>query len=454
MATDVSSEFDTWIREKNIQFSGVRAAKIPGKGVGCVADGYIEPGDTLIHVPSTAILTVSPSDCFSRNISVHHALAQTLVDRAKEFKPWLDVMPSYEDLEGCMPVLWTEELAQRLPCAARAYLAKQRTKLDRDTQEFMKLPTRRNAETTAPRSEQALKEYKRAWLLVNTRSFYWDYPTSASTSGAGVTGKRDGNGEKPRRKNARTKSGRNGKMKTLERDDCMALCPFIDFFNHEEGAGGDSGAGREIKAAVSFNHMGFVVTANRHYEKGEEIHVTYGSYSNDFLLVEYGFLPPNNPADSIALDEYFSSYMNTDREELLRELDMLGNYTIYTSQPNSTDSKDSSTSPLPCHRTQTALRALLSDVQVPREHIRTYAQTGEDHPDADPEIERRVRRLLGDVLVETLVKEGEMVLKDIGEGKDGPEGLLVQRWREVVGMGRACADGWCREKTGRGRSEE
>ena len=76
-------------------------------------------GDTLIHVPSTALLTVTPSDCFLRDVSVHHALAESLVDRAAELKPWLDVMPSYEDLENCMPVLWNAKLARRLPYAAR-----------------------------------------------------------------------------------------------------------------------------------------------------------------------------------------------------------------------------------------------------------------------------------------------------------------------------------------------
>ena len=40
-------------------------------------------------------------------------------------------------------------------------------------------PTTRNPGTAQPRNDQTLKEYKRAWLLVNTRSFYWDYPTPA-----------------------------------------------------------------------------------------------------------------------------------------------------------------------------------------------------------------------------------------------------------------------------------
>ena len=110
-----------------------------------------------------------------------------------------------------------------------------------------------------------------------------------------------------------------------------------------------------------------------HSEPGEEIHVTYGSYSNDFLLVEctyfYPFLPiptyqhccrlhpamtadakakptfsdgflcTDNPADSTTLDEYFSSYMTRSTEQILREVDMHGLvdllciHLIYTTSP-------------------------------------------------------------------------------------------------------------------------
>lgn len=44
------------------------------------------------------------------------------------------------------------------------------------------------------------------WLLVNTRCFYWDYP------------------HRP--------GGARQAKKRLPRDDCMALCPFVDYFNH------------------------------------------------------------------------------------------------------------------------------------------------------------------------------------------------------------------------------
>ena len=56
-----------------------------------------------------------------------------------------------------------------------------------------------------------------AWLLVNTRSFYWDYPTAASDAS----------------KLAKSKKLSTGSTdKPLPASECMALVPFIDLFNH------------------------------------------------------------------------------------------------------------------------------------------------------------------------------------------------------------------------------
>lgn len=48
------------------------------------------------------------------------------------------------------------------------------------------------------------------WLIVNTRTFYWDYPTTTRTGKQQV------------------------KRRKLAPDDCMALCPFMEYFNHAD----------------------------------------------------------------------------------------------------------------------------------------------------------------------------------------------------------------------------
>jgi len=56
--------------------------------------------------------------------------------------------------------------------------------------------------------------YRYAWMLVNSRSFYWDYPAA-----------------KPEKRQPRGRQ----KPKSLPVNDCMTLCPFMDYFNHSNG---------------------------------------------------------------------------------------------------------------------------------------------------------------------------------------------------------------------------
>jgi len=67
--------------------------------------------------------------------------------------------------------------------------------------------------------------YTYAWLLVNTRCFYWDYPVLG-----GALKERGGAG---------AKRGLDGKVveKKRDRDDCLAMCPVLDYFNHTDGDG-------------------------------------------------------------------------------------------------------------------------------------------------------------------------------------------------------------------------
>jgi hypothetical protein len=87
-----------------------------------------------------------------------------------------------------------------LPPTARDLLAKQKAKFEKDV------------EVVRPRLEGLGEDwrgwYRYYWLIVNTRCFYWVYF----------------------RKYADMK--RRGKR--LGRDECLALVPWGDYFNHEE----------------------------------------------------------------------------------------------------------------------------------------------------------------------------------------------------------------------------
>lgn len=65
------------------------------------------------------------------------------------------------------------------------------------------------------------------------------------------------------------------------------------------------------------------------YEIGDEVFVSYGRHSNDFLLVEYGFILDNNRWDSTSVDHLLMNHLhNTAVEEQLRKAGYLGDYTL------------------------------------------------------------------------------------------------------------------------------
>lgn len=89
-------------------------------------------------------------------------------------------------------------------------LMKQSTKMERDFAAVKDVQVHGDQTTSEPTGVDE-STFKYAWMLVNSRTFYWDYPTAL-----------------PEKRNPRARQ----KSKLLPRDDCMALCPFIDYFNH------------------------------------------------------------------------------------------------------------------------------------------------------------------------------------------------------------------------------
>lgn len=97
-----------------------------------------------------------------------------------------------------------------------AMLQWQKTKFHRDWNDFrsMKLPPRDIGLPEDSGQTTIYEAYAHAWLLINTRSFYWDYPNTESKG------------------SKRAKGKALAPPNDLGTDDCMALVPFIDLFNH------------------------------------------------------------------------------------------------------------------------------------------------------------------------------------------------------------------------------
>jgi hypothetical protein len=285
-----------------------------------VATDHIPKDTEILTVPISALRTKETVHktivaSLPKEVTVHGLLAADLALNAaandSKYSRWQAVVPTVRDMQQSMPLAWPTSLQSLLPAAASQLLDKQRAKFDKDWAILSAAfpiegegsgKTKGRTKGGAVRKECTRDEYLHAWLLVNTRTFYFVSP----------------------------------RTEKLPKEDHMALQPVADLFNHTDQNG----------CHVSFDHDdSFSFRTTRAYDKGDEVHISYGSHTNDFLLVEYGFILAENHWDEARLDEdVIMPALSRRQKEELEDVGFLGNYVL-----------DSDTL---CHRTQVALRQM------------------------------------------------------------------------------------------------
>ncbi|KAI1500007.1 SET domain-containing protein [Biscogniauxia marginata] len=280
-----------WATSQGVTLDGVAPRRIPGRGIGLIATRTIKPEEILLEVPSSCLrsITTVPRSVARKlpsSISVHGLLAADLaLDTTAKYDVWNAVCPTPEDF-STMPLVWPQELQDLLPRPARELLSKQQAKFCKDWSTIT---------SAFPNLDEA--RYRYAWMLVNTRTFYY----------------------------------LNARLQKRDKEDHMCLQPVADLFNHaDEGC------------HVSFDAEGFSIKATCAYAAGNEVKICYGRHSGDFLLVEYGFVMDNNRWDEVALDDVVLGRLNTRQKERLEEAGFLGKYVLDREAV--------------CYRTQVALR--------------------------------------------------------------------------------------------------
>lgn len=128
-----------------------------------------------------------------------------------------------------------------------------------------------------------LQRFQHMWCCVNTRCFYYVAP---------------------------------GEEQPEDSNEAMALCPGMDLFNHIDRNG----------VEVHYDATGYYVVADKDYDVGEEIYLSYGAHNNDTLWVEYGFLLDNNREDFLKIDAVVLAGKQDD--QLLDQYDYFGDYTL------------------------------------------------------------------------------------------------------------------------------
>ncbi|KAI1140650.1 SET domain-containing protein [Hypoxylon sp. FL0543] len=287
-------ELLAWATGQGVKLTGIAPKRIPGRGFGIIATRAIKPDEVVLEVPTACLRSLDTVHKpivrhLPKSMSVHGLLAADLaLDSSSKYAAWNAVCPGPEDFNG-MPLVWPRELQALLPLAARDLLAKQEAKFIRDWAAVSAAFPQRLDEAS----------YRYAWMLVNTRTFYYV----------------------------------NAQLKRRIKDDHMCLQPVADLFNH-----GDEGC------HVAFDHDGFAIKTTKPYAVGEEVKICYGRHSGDFLLVEYGFVMDDNRWDEFLLDDVLLPRLSTQQKERLEEVGFLGKYVL-----------DRETA---CYRTQVAVRQL------------------------------------------------------------------------------------------------
>ncbi|KFY35378.1 hypothetical protein V494_05973 [Pseudogymnoascus sp. VKM F-4513 (FW-928)] len=359
---DKHEEFTKWAELQGVTIYGVAAHQFPGRGLGIVATERHEAGKVLLTIETSALRTPLTVPKFISvplgQITAHGLLAADLsLDRSDAGSRWRDVLPSQEDFQTSMPILWPPILQSFLPEAASALLSNQMKKFSLDW-----------ATVSGAFPDRTRDHYLYNWLIVNTRTFYYVPP---------------------------------GTKRKKDPQDCMALNPFADYFNHSSQG-----------CTVEFGPEGFEITSNKVYEKGEEVYISYGKHSNDFLLAEYGFIMDENEADHILLDGVIITEMDAEQHELVKDAGYLGNYIL---------DKESV-----CYRTEVALRALCMPARRWQRFVDTGDEGKHDQATADKLLTKVLKLYMEKAqgIIEQLLS---LEVKDTSQVE-----TLVRRWNQIL----------------------
>ncbi|EPS36854.1 hypothetical protein H072_9631 [Dactylellina haptotyla CBS 200.50] len=405
----------------NAKLSKVKIAKLP-HGIGIVASENIGKNEDITFIPKSLLVNLhdipipnsSPIDYPTR---VHSSLAAYIASKRHngENDPFISILPSPESFKTSMPMSWSDEVLSHCSPWVRSFALKQKEKLQDDYDHAVKVHTPKNLNFTQ-------EEYDWAWAVVNTRTIYY----------------------------------RPKKWYKIPAEDCMTMCPFIDYYNHDWRS--------DDTCIVSFSTDGLTVTTQKAYVPGEEIFVTYGEYNNDHLLVEYGFTLPNNGSDNIKLDFWVLGKLSGRHQEILKEKSFHGYALTFKSDKVysgsdlmvSVDGDGNSEYVLDaedaCYRTMMALRlAVIPSAQLPRGNgkggkryldfvkLVEGEMEEDDYGEKYSDDEGAVRGLLGDI-----VNEAEELGRDSMENLrgmlDGPndeenEGSIssaIERWTQML----------------------
>ena len=170
-----------------------------------------------------------------------------------------------------LPFFWSDDYISHLPVCLRHGVSEMRRQLDEDYHEVCELVTDVGC---------SYEDFKWAFSIVHTRCLKWPAHIELSHT-FHVRGDID-----------------------------YALIPFADFINHSSDV--------LVKTRIKNGHFQLVSWSPQN--KDNQIFMNYGFHSNAYFLLQYGFVPSDNPHDfiEIAVDQvlFITQYPDCDKKTL------------------------------------------------------------------------------------------------------------------------------------------
>ena len=238
-ASDIDNKhviFTEWAKKRGVEVNGVKAAELPGRGVGLVASKHLEEGNRLLFIPEKAMFNPDASllqreklDRASPQAQLAVSAMATFQEAKSPMKLWEQVWPSRDSFEQSMPMCWPRPLQQLLPPSVHQPLERQVADYRKDWSA---------ASDFCDKHDCSERDFRYYWMIVNSRSFHWKLPR-------GKTG-------------SMVLCPFIGRL-VLIFLQCMELSlTFVDYMNH-----GPMGSGCQVSPTAK----GYEVTATRDYGK-------------------------------------------------------------------------------------------------------------------------------------------------------------------------------------------
>lgn len=253
-------------------YTNLRLRNFPRTGRGVMSSTQIKENDILITVPFDLMITYNTLkenlqemiSVQSHGLKIHDLLTLFLItEKGKDDSLWKSYMESLPSELPLLPWLAVSNEINLYPVDLQIICEKNR-------ENFLESMSR--AKKSISRVDGCVLDenlFKWGYVLVNTRAVYVDPQIAIA----------------------------NGQFSDLLIDQpSMALCPFLDMFNHHFLAK------TEAEIIEKEGKLVYRLKTFTKYKKYDQIFISYGVHDNIKLLMEYGFFIPGNILDVVKFD--------------------------------------------------------------------------------------------------------------------------------------------------------